>query len=84
MGKETQTQKFYKRHRELKNDVINAIILKVGDRKVDIDAGFEDEAGNDLIAIDKEEVTMQGGDVYPLDELGILDAMSLFDMLENE
>lgn len=66
----------------LRYRIENAIKVRVGDTKVDIE--HEDEYNNNLVAIDKDSVYFNGGsEDYPLDELSIKDMLEILFILEE-
>lgn len=66
----------------LRYRIENAIKVRVGDTKVEIE--HEDEYNNNLVAIDKDSVYFNGGsEDYPLDELSIKDMLEILFILEE-
>lgn len=76
---------FYKKHRDLKNEVIAEIRKIIGKKKITFFGdSFKDEANNELTAIDKNVVYFDGTmESYPLEELGITDAIQILSILEG-
>lgn len=76
-----------KKQVELKQEVIKAIRNLVGSTKVpltDIGKEFEDEANNTITDVDSENVYFDGTmENYPLEELGIDDALYILGVLED-
>lgn len=74
------------KYNHLINETIGVIQDLVGDQKFDFEGdGFEDEANNDLCAVDKEYVYFEGGsERYELHALGLLDAIEVVNVLENQ
>lgn len=74
------------KYHNLLREAIGVIKELVGDQKIDFeDNGFEDEANNDLCAVDNEYVYFEGGsERYELFALGILDAIEVINVLENQ
>ena len=84
------SDEFYAEHRKLHDEVTAAIHKAVGKKRIVFEDSVEDEANNDLEAISSEGVFFncdnpkKDGDVYPIGELGILDAMYILGILENK
>lgn len=71
------------RYNDLMEDVRREIINQLPDgRKFDFeDNGFEDEAGNDVEAVDTEVVHISGGETYSLHELSFWDGIKIIDTM---
>ena len=81
----TTSSEFYDAERALRDKVLETIRKLVGEKKVDFgEQGFDDEAGNELCGIDKENVYFNNGkDEYPVTDLGLLDAIYIICLLEK-
>jgi len=82
------SDEFSKQERELKNKVIDTIkerLKDVDDGKFELEP-FEDEARNEVYAVDEAGVFFQGmmydDETYPLGELGLLDAIYILGNME--
>jgi len=82
MGK-SKSRIFGEKERKLKAEVIKELRKHLGKKRVELENGFEDEANNDIIAIDRDNVYFNNGvDSYALSGLGLLDAIYLIGMME--
>ena len=81
------SQKFSNRERKLKYEVIDKLREIVGKKTFDLielELEFSDEANNELVKIDSENVYFnEGEDSYSLNELGTNDAIYLVSILED-
>lgn len=82
--------KLYKKYNDVKAEVIGEIRKLVSKKRFVFEDAFEDEANNNIEAINEEGVYFnccdnpeKGGDVYPLGELGIVDALYILGILED-
>lgn len=84
--KELPSVKFSKLERKLKNEVLLEIRKFVGERKIKLE-DFTDEANNELVGINKDDVFFDdgsfGAETYPLHELGLLDAIAILSIVED-
>jgi hypothetical protein len=84
------SKKLYAKYNKLKAEVIEAIQAKLTEDRFIFEDAFEDEANNNLEAVNKDEVFFNcdadktGGDAYPLHALGIEDAFYILGVLETE
>jgi len=81
--------KLYKKYADVKEEVIGEIRKLVNKKRFVFEDAFEDEANNNIEAINEEGVYFncnnpkKDGDVYPLGELGIVDALYILGILED-
>lgn len=79
----TKSDKFAEQERELKANVIKELRKHAPKKKMELEQSFEDEANNDITAIDKDNVYFNDSvDSYPLSGLGITDAIYLLSVVE--
>jgi hypothetical protein len=90
-----QSDKFAMKFNSLKDGLIEAIRDATIEEQFNDEGymefgedGFEDEAGNDLIGVNEENVAFgdMSGDIceYPLEDLGYPDALEVLRILENK
>lgn len=84
-----KTDKLYKKYNAVKDDTIAAIKKAVGNKKIKFGVNsFEDDSNNYIQAINNKKVFFNydeddnGGDTYPLNELGLLDAIYILTLFE--
>lgn len=83
----TELATFYERKDQLFGDILTAIRNNIGRRKmVEFgENGFEDDAGNDLVSVDKNNVYFEGGsECYELGGLSLLDALNVYQTITNQ
>ena len=79
-----KAEQFRKKEQALKAEILAEIRAKLGEEKIHLGDNFEDEANNELFAVDKDDVFFNedGVDCYPLEDLGINDAIAILYFLE--
>ena len=87
MAKEAISTKLHKKHRELKNEVIDELRNMIGDKTIDLEEmeqEFNDMLNNPIKKVDKDNVYFDGTmETYPLDELEIEDALYIMGVIEG-
>jgi hypothetical protein len=90
-----QSDKFSMKFNSLKDELLHAIRETINEEEYNDEGfvefgedGFEDEAQNDLIGVNTENVAFGDmcGDIceYPLEDLGYPDALEVLRILENK
>ena len=75
--------KLYKKYTDVKEEVIGEIRKLVNKKRFVFENAFEDEAINEEGVYFNCNNPKKDGDVYPLGELGIVDALYILGILED-